>query len=192
MKKTISYNCILGLCIYSISFALSCGKPLSESIINPKAGWNGSFEIVKEGLPVNWLVYTQKTIGKGDFDIKVDNNNFKSGKQSLLFMVRECSNKGGRFSPGIAQEIEVQSNKEYRLSFWVRNHSATFSIQLNGVNAFHQNDGPEIKSSEEIQNWRQYEMKYSVPNDMKRLRFSVSLLSPGEFWIDDIQLLSVE
>lgn len=190
MKKInlLSYKCGIGISLCLILQALSCKHPMSESVMRPEAGWNGSFEIVEQNLPVNWLVNTPKTTGEGDFEILTDSINFKSGKQSLHFLVHNCSNKGGRFSPGIAQEIPLNSGEQYRISFWVKNQDCTFSIEVNGVDAFNQNKGPQVKSAEKFQDWKFYEMNYTLPKDMKRLRFSVSILNPGEFWIDDISI----
>lgn len=190
MKKTnlLSYTCSISILLCLILLTTSCTHPMSESVMRPEAGWNGSFEIVEHNLPVNWLVNTQKTTGAGDFEILIDSNNVKSGKQSLHFSVRNCSDKGGRFSPGIAQEISLNSGEQYLISFWIKNQGSTFSIEVDGVDAFNQKKGPQIKSSGSFDNWKLYEMTYTIPTDMKRLRFSVSILNPGEFWIDDISV----
>ena len=45
-----------------------CSK-FSESTRDKTAGMNGSFEVTKSGLPVNWLVYSPKTIPTGDYDL---------------------------------------------------------------------------------------------------------------------------
>jgi hypothetical protein len=91
---------------------------MSESLIDECLGLNGSFEKAKNNLPTNWLVYTQNTTGEGDFNISFDTNDAKDGTQSLKLDVKKCSDKGGWYSPGIAQEIPVKVNEEYKISFW--------------------------------------------------------------------------
>jgi len=61
----------------------------SESVLDESAGMNGGFEIVKAGLPVNWLVYTRKTLPAGDYDLVIDTAEHRAGKQSLKFVVRQ-------------------------------------------------------------------------------------------------------
>lgn len=164
--------------------------PMSESIENKAIGLNGSFEHTQDNLPVNWLVNTVKTTGEGDFIISVDSTNAKEGKQSLHFEVRKCSEKGGRFSPGIAQEIPAQAGQSYKVSFWVKNQASTFSVTLNGVNALEQQEGASIKCADTINEWKRYEMSYTMRAPMKQLRLTLAVLSPGSFWIDDIRIVS--
>ncbi|MDI9320245.1 MAG: carbohydrate binding domain-containing protein [Phycisphaerales bacterium] len=179
---TLIITGILGVAIWVYCY------PMSESIENKEIGFNGSFELTKNNLPLNWLVNTVKTTGDGDFSILVDDANAKEGKQSLHFSVLKCSEKGGRFSPGIAQEIPAQAGQSYKLSFWVKNQASTFSITINGVNALEQQEGASIKSADTINEWKMYEMSYTMDTPMKRLRLIVAVLSPGNFWIDDIRV----
>ena len=45
---------------------------MSEYVADSSAGLNGSFETVESGLPVNWIVYTPRTVPDGDFDVSLD------------------------------------------------------------------------------------------------------------------------
>lgn len=166
----------------------SCTKQLSESIIDENTGTNGSFENVKNNLPINWLVYTPNTTGEGNFGFTYDTKNAKEGKQSLKLNVSACSEKGGWQSPGIAQEIPVKPNEEYKISFWVKNSESTFLIKINCVNATSESKRLTLKSSENISEWKQLEYKYKVPNEMEKLRIEMNVIKPGIFWIDDVKV----
>jgi len=152
-------------------------------------GFNGGFEISKNSKPVNWLLYTEKTTTSGDFDIILDTKNYKSGQQSLLFNVRGCSNKGGRFSPGMTQEIEVTPGVTYQLSYWIKNVNAEFTIKVSGVSAFKKDVGPIITDNQDYNKWTKFEHEYTVPENMNRLRFEMNILKPGHLWIDEIKVL---
>ena len=90
-------------------FCVGCTK-MSELIEDESVGMNGGFEHALEGLPVNWLVFTPETVKEGgDFDIILDTTDYKEGRQSLKFLVRECSAMGGWHSPGIAREISTHA-----------------------------------------------------------------------------------
>ena len=176
-----------GICalIASASCLLAAG---SETVVDKAAGVNGSFEVTKSGLPVNWLVYTPKTVPSGDFDIVIDTKEFKEGKQSLKFVVRKCSDKGGRLSPGFCQEFSAKPGETYRVSFWVKNDGAEFIAKVGGVSATTGEYSTIVKSKEAIGTWRQFSTKYTIPKGMKALRFELNILQPGTFWIDDLKL----
>ncbi|MCF8449215.1 MAG: carbohydrate binding domain-containing protein [Taibaiella sp.] len=169
----------------------SCSKPMSESVIDKQVGLNGGFEVVEKGLPVNWLVYTAKTTGSGDLDIVSDSNGAKEGRQSLRFDVRGCSAKGGWYSPGIAQEVAASPGVAYKISFWAKNAGADCKVTVSGVTALDHTTGPQVQLSENIADWRRYELVYKMPENMKRLRIEVSVLTPGVFWIDGVTVEQV-
>lgn len=165
----------------------SCVR-MSESFKDQSAGINGGFEKVKDNLPVNWLVYTQNTVQQGDFDLVFDQVNPKEGKQSLHFVVRSCTSLGGWRSPGMTQEFPVKAGEEYQVSFWIKNKDTEFSVNITAVDAFRETKGPLLHAFEDVEEWKQYTYTYRIPEKMKRLRMEISILKPGEFWIDDVKI----
>jgi len=185
MKTILNFAIAIGL-LYTNT---SCTKQMSESVTDESAGINGSFEVIKNNLPVNWLVYTPNTTGEGDFDFSFDTKDAKEGKQSLKLDVKTCSAKGGWHSPGIAQEIPVKANEEYKISFWIKNSQSTFTVNINCVNAKQESKCLTLASSESINEWKYYEYKYKVPKDMEKLRIEMNVVKPGIFWIDNIKVM---
>ena len=165
----------------------SCVR-MSESFNDQRAGINGGFEKVKDNLPVNWLVYTQNTVQQGDFDLMFDQVNPKEGKQSLHFVVRSCTSLGGWRSPGMTQEFPVKAGEEYQVSFWIKNKDTEFSVNITAVDALRETKGPLLHALEDVEEWKQYTYTYRIPEKMKRLRMEISILKPGEFWIDDVKI----
>lgn len=180
LSKLAIVTCTLG--------TVSCMKQMSESVVDPKVGSNGSFEMVKEELPVNWLVYTEKTTGEGSFKMDVDTSNAKEGQQALRFHVSACSDLGGHFSPGIAQELDVEPGKDYRIHFWVKNEGTAFKMNTSAVTAFEASQGPVLRSSETFKDWHLFTMDYKIPESMQKLRLELSVLKPGTLWIDAVSL----
>lgn len=166
-------------------------KPMSETIYDKSAGLNGSFEVTQSGLPVNWLVFTPETVENSDFDLIIDTSEYKEGKQSLKFLVRECSAGGEWNSPGFCKEYEVSPGASYVVSFWVKNTGSNYFVKIGGVSAFDGSYETIVSSSEEIDTWKYFEHKYTMPTDKKfgRLRFALNVLSSGSFWIDDIRIV---
>lgn len=165
---------------------LSACVRMSESVTDERAGMNGGFEQVKNKLPVNWLVYTQNTVQQGDFNVVFDQIDPKEGKQALHFVVRSCTSLGGWRSPGMTQEFPVNVGEVYQVSFWIKNKDSDFLIDFTAVDAFHETQGPSLRSSETIREWKQCSYSYKIPEKMKNLRMEVSILKPGEFWIDAV------
>lgn len=160
---------------------------MSEYEADRSAGLNGSFETARSGLPVNWLVYTPKTVPDGDFDVALDSEAY-DGDQSLRFVVRECSSVGGRLSPGIATEIPAAAGEVQLISFWVLNDGARFAASVSGVSA--KTGAPReiiVDTRHSPGEWTRYEYAY-VMSDHDRLRFELNILGPGEIRIDAISI----
>ena len=192
--KTVKFNTSA---LISILTVLACVIPygcnqMSETVQDEAAGTNGSFEIVESGLPVNWLLYTPKTVPEGDFDLVIDTDEYKDGKQSLKFLVRECASTGGWSSPGLANEYEANPGETYLVSFWVKNNGTEFIIRTGGVSAFEGQYETIVKSGETIDSWRKFEYKYIIPPEMNAIRFELNILQPGSFWIDDVKIIKID
>ena len=172
---------------------LMCGScnQMSEKIKDESAGMNGGFEVSKNGIPVNWLMFTSNTVPDADFNIVLDKNVFKEGKQSLRFDVDKCSSAGGWKSPGFTNEfVEMGKYKgegKYKLSFWIKNEGTEFKISAGGVSAMKGNMITLIQENKQIKDWKLLEYQIDIPKD-RWLRMGLNILQQGTFWIDDIQI----
>ena len=182
LKSKMSF--LLTLC--TLLILGSCNQ-MSEQIKDETAGMNGGFEVVKNGIPVNWLMYTPNTVKDADFKIVLDNEVYKEGKQSLRFDVVMCSSIGGRFSPGFTNEFFESGEGSYKLSFWVKNEGSTFKIAAGAVSAKKGNMTTLIEEIEQISDWKHLEYQIDIPKD-NWLRLELNVLQPGTFWVDDIQI----
>ena len=180
-------NIVIILTIVVIASLNGCTQ-MSEIIEDKTAGLNGSFEYTKSGLPINWLLYTPKTVPTGDFEIIIDTTEFKDGKQSLKFLVRECSPNGGWYSPGFCNEYEALPGETYRVSFWIKNDGCEFLMKIGGVGASKGQYETIVKSKETIDTWRLFDHNYTIPQGMNAIRFEMNIVQPGSFWIDDIKI----
>ena len=187
---------LLGVTVIAIVALLAGGffrsfKAKSESVLDKSVGMNGSFEITKSGLPVNWLIYTQKTISTGDYDFIIDSEQYKSGTQSLKFVVRACSPDGGWHSPGFSQEYDAIPATVYKVSFWVKNDGAEFRVKVGGITGDKGRYETIVKSSENFATWTQFEHKYTIPPKFNRIRIELNVLKSGIFWIDDVEISGI-
>jgi hypothetical protein len=183
-------NLSLLVTIAAIVPLCSCTR-MSKHIRDKTAGMNGSFEITKSGLPVNWLVYTPETVPTGDFDIIIDTTEYKDGKQSLKFLVRDCSPGGGWWSPGFCNEFEANPGEIFRISFFIKNHESQFLVKVGGVSVTKGEYDTIVNSDETIDDWQLFEYYYTIPENMKAIRIELNILKPGTLWIDDIKIEKV-
>ena len=132
IKVKSKFPLILGLFL-----TLSACQQMSEKETDNSAGLNGGFEISKNNLPVNWLMYSPNTVPNADFEIELDKTIFKEGKQSLRFDVKNCSSTGGWFSPGFTNEFfdtgKFEGECIYKLSFWIQNKGTKFRVNAGSV-----------------------------------------------------------
>lgn len=179
MKKRIILQILIGV--------LSSCSPMSEISEDKDAGFNGGFEKAKKGLPVNWQVYTAKTAGSGDFSIKTDTSEPIEGKHSLKFEIKSCSSLGGRFSPGIAQEIPVTPGL-YTVSCYLKSSGVIFRINAGGITT----TGGDIKQlllqTESIPAWKKFEFPLDISSQYNTMRIELSALSAGTLHVDDIHI----
>jgi len=176
--------------ILSTSILINSCTELSKSVFDDKIGENGSFEHFNSGIPINYLVYTNQTVEQGNFHIKPDTIDPKDGKQSLLFDVISCSDNGGRYSPGIAKEIDAIPNSNYKLSFWIKNNQTEFIVKAGGVSPKTGDMETLINTNKDINQWKKLEFEINVKNNDK-LRFELNILSKGKLWIDDLNIIEL-
>ena len=184
--------------IYTLFFSLflmfSGCIQMSEKETDQSAGLNGGFEISKNDLPVNWLMYSPNTVPDANFEIELDNVVFKEGKQSLKFEVEKCSPTGGWNSPGFTNEFSDSGQFEgeaiYKLSFWIKNDGSTYRIDAGGVAPMEGAMKILIEGDQQIEDWKYLEYEISVPKDW-HLRMQLNILQPGTFWIDDVQIVKI-
>ena len=167
-----------------------CNK-MSEEEVDETAGLNGSFEVSRNGLPVNWLMYTPGTVKDAEFTILLDNQIVKEGRQSLKFVVARCSPRGGTRSPGFTNEFfeagRFRGPGKYKLNFWIRNDSATYQVMAGGVSLKEGEMRVLVKDDSKADEWKQLEYTIDVPNE-QWLRMQLNILSPGTFWIDAVEI----
>ena len=185
-KAKVNYTFILGLVVI-----LSGCIQMSEKETDTSAGLNGGFEISRNGLPVNWLMYTSKTVPDAEFTIELDKELFKEGKASLKFDVKKCSSTGGWKSPGFTNEFSENGQFEgpgiFNLSFWIKNNGSKYSVSGGGVSPMEGDMKILVESNELIEDWKFLEFEIDVPID-RHLRMQLNILQAGTFWIDDIQI----
>lgn len=186
--KTIELKHLIFLLSLFIVLVSGC-NPYSTMIKGDNNKMNGSFEIVKENLPVNWYFYSPDKVPNCDFDIISENNEFKEGTKSLKFLVRKCESFGGWHSPGFFQDYNALNNEIYNISFWVINMGCEFKITLQSSEKG--KGGPYetvLQTNDTIPDWKYFEFQFKTAPAIDMIRFEANILSPGTIWFDDIKI----
>jgi hypothetical protein len=173
-----------------VSFLIGCSN-MSKVVYAESAGLNGSFENFENGLPVNWSMYSTDVVRDGDFSISADQSEFVEGKQSLKFVVKRCSDRGGRLSPGFSREFFEEGSGLFRFSGYVLNSKSHFRLSAGGVDAHHGNMTVLLENNSDDQNWQEFSYEVLVPTG-SHLRIELNVLSPGVLRVDDIRIEKIK
>lgn len=167
---------------------LGACRPLSEKVDGPSAGGNLGFEEVRDGMPLDWNVYSPATIPTGSYALGFDREDFREGEQSLRFDVEACSPDGGWRSPGVFQELSAEPGRSYAIDFWIRSEGCAWTVTYGGVAAM--TAEPERLSSTELpgEGWHHVERVHALSPDYERIRFELSVRTPGRLWIDGVRI----
>ncbi|MCK6610423.1 MAG: hypothetical protein L6Q78_05215 [Bacteroidia bacterium] len=189
--QLFSLNGLLFLISASL-FTMSCSNRFSECHPNGTNSMNGGFEESVDGYPANWLLYTNKAAASGDFTLTLNSSDRVEGKQALEFSINTCSNKGGYLSPGFTNEFDAKPGRSYLISFYTKSSPETkWIFKLSGVTAKKGFGEKVISSPAASSNWEKHELKFTQPENAKRIRMELNVLSTGKFLIDGIEMHEV-
>jgi hypothetical protein len=155
------------------------------------AGFNGSFEVVRSGLPVNWYVY-HRPLREGEAAFSIDTIHAVDGARSVRFDVDAVDPAGGWRSPGLFQVMDAHEGQSYEVSVRVKIQGSSVRLRITSESA--QSREPRTPVTEviadetEADEWREFTYHYTVPADYDNIRFEMNVVAPGTLWIDDVRI----
>ena len=164
---------------------------LSNIERDSEAGFNGSFEVVKSGLPANWYVH-RVPLEDGDVEISYDSDDRVDGTQSLKLLVHRVEGSRWR-GPGLFQVTDAVEGQTYRVSFWLKNRGCRIRILIDSE--FPESREPrnpitqvlDVESTG-LDTWQRFDFTYTVPEHYRDIRFELNVLAPGTVWVDDVRI----
>jgi hypothetical protein len=174
------------------SCLLVCCSIFSESVKRGEIGFNGSFEIIENGLPVNWYVYTPNTVRDGQFTFALDSVNASHGKRAAHFSIQSCNAEGGRFSPGLTNEVRVEGNSRYKITFDLKNQGSHCQFKAGPVSAKAGQAMVMLEVKQKIDKWDNFYYEVFIPADDSLLLLQWNWLKPGEGWLDHVVIEKME
>ncbi|MFA7332546.1 MAG: hypothetical protein WC326_15870 [Candidatus Delongbacteria bacterium] len=153
---------------------------------------NGGFELGSPGKPINWNVYHKGLRGK-KAEMQLDREDFREGAQSLKFVVTSCGSKASGECPGVFQEVDVEPNSMYRVSYWLKNNQCRFNVNVNSIKEGAPRQGVQVLSEAGVgEEWAEYSSLCSTKDGETQIRFELNITGPGILWLDGVALQEVE
>ena len=149
-SKVITTACLvaLGSAIILITAVLNGCPQISIREKSESAGFNGSFEIEKSGLPVNWYIY-YPPVKSGGAEISLDTADVVEGKRSLRFVVHQVEETARWGAAGLFQVFAAKSKHTYKVSFWLKNQGCKFNLMIESEKPKSRNRNRRILGEEE-------------------------------------------
>jgi len=154
--------------------------------------YNGSFEIVKNGIPDGWTYAGNAAVKQ---KLSVDKGH--DGGICARLDCTEFSGDGPDYHAMICQvnKVSVKRGEWYRLTFYARGIGIRGNAVDVGLNRTRQWENVGLSESFLVDaEWRRYEMlfqaKTDLPQDASRLQFWFK--STGTLWLDDVELKRTE
>lgn len=173
-------------------FALQQWGAMSTVARDEAAGFNGSFEVVADGLPANWRVYDRPLV-QGDAELTYDDGDAVDGAQSLEMVVHRADGAGGWRDAGLFHSVDAEGGQSYRVSFWLKSRGSRVRLRVDSEKGdFRQPHEPIVETFDPqragAETWRRFEVTYTVPRDYRDIRFELNVLTPGTVWVDDVRI----
>lgn len=174
--------------------------------IGGPVGSNGSFEIVRSGLPINWVL-GRYALRDEDAEFAFDTTDSVDGKQSLKFIVHRVDDSPLQV-PWMFQSGPAEPGAAYAVSFWLKSTACVVQVEIRnegkdrpfGLSEAEKRDyaaHPPIRrviggGETDTAKWRQFRYVYEIPETDGSLRFELRIMRPCTLWVDDVRVERVE
>ena len=188
-EAKVPFNVIVAMACMALQSS-GCQAP-TEHRSDASAGLNGGFEVARDGMPVNWLLYLPAAREDAQSHMTLDTVVFKEGRQSLKFEVQSITDRRPGFTNEFSDIGRFRGPAQYRVTFWAMNDGTAFVMSSGPVSATTGDMRAVVESDLRLDEWTEFHFTVNVPKD-KWLRLQLLLLSPGSFWIDDVRIERVD
>lgn len=206
IKTILLRFCIGATAAAGLGFAILSGCVIpGTGEFDKSVGHNGSFEIVRSGLPVNWYV-SRRPIRKGNAEFSVDTTDAVDGKHSLKIVVHGVTDPPSR-APWVFQTRPAEPGAPYAVSFWLKSQACALQVWIRnegkdpffGFSEAEKLDHaahPPVRSTigggdTRPDEWRQFRYNYAMPETDDKIRFELRIVRPCTLWLDDVRIEKV-
>lgn len=170
---------------------------------------NGSFEVVRSGMPVNWIM-DRYAIRDGEVEFSLDKTEVVDGRHSLKLVVHSVDERRWE-APWFFRTGPAEPGATYEVSFWLKSTACVLEMVIRnegrdplfgfgGLSEAERRDyaaHPPIRrviggGETDTEQWRQFRYVYKVPETDGSLRFELRVIRPCTLWIDDVRIERAE
>lgn len=181
-----------------LALLAACASPRYIIHSRPATSWNGSFEIVESGYPVNWS-FSQAPIEQRDMSVVLDREVVHEGQQSLRVEVLRAVAGPEVFEqvwakPSFSTRATIEPGSRYRLSFWLRNAGAKVHVRWVATSKDYQRHfrfRDMLETSLASADWTRVEDEITAKEGEQLLELIFVVSEPGLFWCDDVRVQEV-
>jgi hypothetical protein len=194
MRKRIIGQPVLAVLV----LLAACASPRYIIYSRPATAWNGSFEIVESGYPVNWS-FSQSPIEQRDMILVLDRGVVHEGQQSLRVEVLRAAAGREVFQqvwakPSFSTRATIEPGSRYRLSFWLRDERAKVHVRWVTTSKDYQKHSrfrDVLETSLATAEWTLVEDEITAEEGEQLLELIFVVSEPGLFWCDDVRVEEV-
>ena len=170
---------------------------------------NGSFEVVRNGLPVNWFM-DRYAIRDGEVEFSLDPTEAVDGQQSLKLVVHAVDDHRWA-APWFFRTGPAEPGATYAVSFWLKSTACVLDMVIRnegkdplfGFGKLSEAEREDFAAHPPIRRvigggetsadkWRQFRYVYRIPETDGSLRFELRVVRPCTLWIDDVRIERAE
>lgn len=170
---------------------------------------NGSFEVVRAGMPVNWIL-DRYAIRNGEAEFLLDTTDAVHGQQSLKVVVHEVHDDRW-LAPWFFRTGPAESGATYAVSFWLKSTACVVEMVIRnegkdplfGFGSLSEAEREDYAAHPPVRRilgggetdtvkWRQFRYVYKIPETDGSLRFELRIVRPCTLWIDDVRIERAE
>ncbi|MFC2086211.1 carbohydrate binding domain-containing protein [Bacteroidota bacterium] len=183
-------NILLLIFIASMLLFTGCGERYILENKNESIGVNGDFEEIKNGYPLNWDIHASP-INKGHSKIILDTVDVQNGTYSLkIEAIKVAGGKKAWKKPGLSKELNIEPNKKYKLSIWIKNTDSKFYVKwttLDKANKKQLSSKTFIEMDVTVTTWYYFKEIITTNANEEILKLEIVVTQPGTLLVDNIK-----
>ncbi|NOZ46233.1 MAG: hypothetical protein GXO79_05565 [Chlorobi bacterium] len=167
----------------------NCTNKFIDNNMDDSKGFNGSFEIINNGYPVNWLIF-KPAIQKGNVNFIIDTIDAKQGKNCILLDAKKVSGSSKAWKkPGMENQFKIKPGVKYKLSLWLKNENSSFYVSwitATKDKKRHLRSKKFIETEISFSTWYYFKEIIEPAENEELLLLDIVMDKPGKLWIDDV------
>jgi len=181
----------IGAAVLLLAMLTSCASD-TAAVLGEDAGLNGSFEIVEDGLPVNWAFFPDPS-NTESFDVSIDSERSLEGRHSIRMAV--ASDDSDR-PPGFrSRRVPVASGRTYTVSLSAWSDGPELAVRrivMDATKTSNRRSDLIVEARPSSVDWERYSESLTVAEGEAYVVLIAVVRGEGTIWIDDVRVTETD